>query len=218
MLLIVLTLSGLIQIRQSTLRSITGLIFLLQHGSSSFSNEDSSNLCTSFTSDPVKDWMKLIEGNKFSNPFSSLEGFCLTSCWPSDIKSDGMFVFCVGFVFVLCSCVSWSEIVWFELPWIVTLLSSITFKLTSLSTLLRVCAFTGPWPSAWPPIYIYRPWPPICIYRPWSQICIYRPWSVRSLGAKRPHCDFDFMNKIEVRSNTVFYQLGRLNNTRAQTF
>ena len=37
-------------------------------------------------------------------------------------------------------------------------------------------------------------------------------------GAKRPHCNFDFMNKIEVRSNTVFYQLGRLNNTRAQTF
>ena len=37
-------------------------------------------------------------------------------------------------------------------------------------------------------------------------------------GAKRPHCNFDFMNKIEVRSNTVFYQLGGLNNTRAQTF
>ena len=36
--------------------------------------------------------------------------------------------------------------------------------------------------------------------------------------AKRPHCNFDFMNKIEVRSNTVFYQLSRLNNTRAQTF
>ena len=32
-------------------------------------------------------------------------------------------------------------------------------------------------------------------------------------GAKRLHCNFDFMNKIEVRSNTVFYQLGRLNNT-----
>ena len=27
-----------------------------------------------------------------------------------------------------------------------------------------------------------------------------------------------FCNKIEVRSNAVFYQLGRLNNTRAQTF
>ena len=37
-------------------------------------------------------------------------------------------------------------------------------------------------------------------------------------GAKRPHRNFDFMNKIEVRSNTVFYQLGRLNYTRAQTF
>ena len=37
-------------------------------------------------------------------------------------------------------------------------------------------------------------------------------------GAKRPHCNFDFMNKIEVRSNTVYYQLGRLNNTRGQTF
>ena len=36
--------------------------------------------------------------------------------------------------------------------------------------------------------------------------------------AMRPHCNFDFMNKIEVRSNTVFYQLGRLTNTRAQTF
>ena len=35
---------------------------------------------------------------------------------------------------------------------------------------------------------------------------------------KRPHCNFDFMNKIEVRSNTVYYQLSRLNNTRAQTF
>ena len=32
-------------------------------------------------------------------------------------------------------------------------------------------------------------------------------------GAKHPHCNFDFMNKIEVRSDTVFYQLGRLNNT-----
>ena len=31
-------------------------------------------------------------------------------------------------------------------------------------------------------------------------------------------CNFDFMNKIEVRSNTVFYQLGRLNSTRARTF
>ena len=37
-------------------------------------------------------------------------------------------------------------------------------------------------------------------------------------GAKRPYCNFHFMNKMEVRSNTVFYQLGRLNNTRAQTF
>ena len=37
-------------------------------------------------------------------------------------------------------------------------------------------------------------------------------------GAKHPHCNFDFMNKIEVRSNTIFYKLGHLNNTRAQTF
>ena len=48
----------------------------------------------------------------------------------------------------------------------------------------------------------------------------YTTWliSKSQKGAKRPHCNFDFMNKIEVRSNTVFYQLGRLNNTRAQTF
>ena len=32
------------------------------------------------------------------------------------------------------------------------------------------------------------------------------------------HCNFDFINKIEVRSNTVFYQLDRLNSTRARTF
>lgn len=31
------------------------------------------------------------------------------------------------------------------------------------------------------------------------------------------HCYFDFMNKIKVRSDTVSYQLGRLNNTQAQT-
>ena len=110
--LIVLTLiNGLLQIGKYTFRSITGLIFLLQHGSSSFSNEDSDNPYTSSTSDPVKDWMKVIEGNKFSNAFSSLEGFCVTSCWPSGIGSDGMFVFCLGFVFVFCLCVSWLEIV-----------------------------------------------------------------------------------------------------------
>ena len=44
--------------------------------------------------------MEFTEGNKFSNPFSSFEGFCLTSYWPSDIKSDDMLVFCMGFVFV----------------------------------------------------------------------------------------------------------------------
>ena len=95
-----------------------------------------NNLCVSSTSDLVKDWMKLIEGNTFSNPFSSL-GFCLTPCWPAYIKRDGMFVFCVGFVFVFCSCVNRLEIVWFELPWIATLLSSITFTLTSLSRCLH---------------------------------------------------------------------------------
>ena len=106
-----LTLNGLLQIGKYAFRSITGLIFLLQHGSSSFCNEDSNNLCSSSTSDPVKDWMKLIEGNKFSNTFSSLEGFCHSSYWPSDIESDGMFVFCMGLVFVFCSCVSWLGIV-----------------------------------------------------------------------------------------------------------
>ena len=38
------------------------------------------------------------------------------------------------------------------------------------------------------------------------------------MGAKCPHCNFDYMNKIEVRANTIFYQLGCLNNTPAQTF
>ena len=37
-------------------------------------------------------------------------------------------------------------------------------------------------------------------------------------GREAPHCNFDFMNKNEVRSKTVFYQQGRLKNTRAQTF
>ena len=37
-------------------------------------------------------------------------------------------------------------------------------------------------------------------------------------GAKRPHCIFDFMNKIEVRSHTTFYQFSHVNNIRVQTF
>ena len=65
---------------------------------------------------------------KFSNSFSWLEGFCLTSCWPSETKSDGILLFSVALVFVFCWCFSWLEIVWFELPGIVTLLSSMTFK------------------------------------------------------------------------------------------
>ena len=45
-------------------------------------------------------------------------------------------------------------------------------------------------------------------------------WQIPKLqkGAKRSYCNFDFKNKIEVRSNTAFYQLGRLNNARAQIF
>ena len=42
-------------------------------------------------------------------------------------------------------------------------------------------------------------------------------WKLQK-NAKCPHCNFDFMNKIEVRSNIVFYLLGGLNNTQAQTF
>ena len=40
----------------------------------------------------------------------------------------------------------------------------------------RVFVFSGPRPSPWPLICIYRPWPPICVYRSWPPICIYRPW------------------------------------------
>ena len=65
---------------------------------------------------------------KFSNSFSWLEGFCLTSCWPSETKTDGILLFSVALVFEFCWCFTWLEIVWFELPGIVTLLSSMTFK------------------------------------------------------------------------------------------
>ena len=47
---------------------------------------------------PLK--IPLTEGNKFPNAFSSLDRFCLTSSWILDIKSDGIFVFCVGLVFM----------------------------------------------------------------------------------------------------------------------
>ena len=71
--------------------------------------------------------------------------FCLTSDWPSDIKRDGMFVICMKYVYVFFSCVTWLEIIWFELLWIVTILSLRTFKLTSLSTLLTLPRHKSMW-------------------------------------------------------------------------
>ena len=51
-----------------------------------------------------------------------------------------------------------------------------------------------------------------------NEVVVQQKISNLQKGAKRLHFNLDFMNKIEVRSNTVFYQLDCLNNARAQTY
>ena len=91
---IVLTLNGLFQIGQYILQ---GLIFLLQHGFSSYSTEDSNKPCTSSTYDPIKvNWRK----QSFQIHFHDWKGSVLL---PAGLRKPKVMVYCC-FLWRSCLC------------------------------------------------------------------------------------------------------------------